>query len=448
VNRAPNRLIFASAALVAAAGWGLLVAGCARTTAPSFDRTPSLTANGVVAAPTATSDDSDPVLLAWQSNDPALTMAVESDYGLARVATLGASQVCAVPAGTTPLSLAATMTTDPRVFWAEPVWIAETAESRGHSWAFDDGSDLTEGYHDQTAAQRVGLAQAQMRSRGENVLVAVLDTGIDPDHSAFAGRLAIGHDFVDGDGDPTEAPDFVDSDGDGFVDEALGHGSHVAGIVALTAPAARILPLRVLDSDGRGSAYHIARAIDYAVARGARVINLSLGMLNEDHLVEDAIARAHARNVVVIASAGNWGSEQPEEFPASSDLAVAIAATGMNDLPTTFTSFGRHIALCAPGEAIRSAYWNGNTAIWSGTSMSAPWVSGGAALLLARHPGWTQALVLGRLAATAQPVETVDPEGNTHFGAGRLDLGAALAADAPRGAGDDPSVIHAVVRIP
>jgi len=408
--------------------------GCGR--AASVDAPRALSAPGARAA--SGGSGTTPVIaeyrpgeVVWWPYNASESDAVENEYGMTATASLAGGTLCSIPDGQDALTFSQQLQSDSRVSWAEPNYVAETAESRGHSFAFDDGHDFQSGYVDQFAAQRLGLTSAHVASKGRGILVAVIDTGIDPEHPLLAGHLVTGHDFVDGDTDPRELPDGIDSDGDGEIDEALGHGSHVAGIVALVAPEAKIMALRVLDNDGRGDAFQIARAIDYAVARHANVINLSLGMLSEDHMLRDAITRARNAGAVVIASAGNWGAENPEEFPAASPLVSAVAATGADDLPTSFTSFGNYVALCAPGEGIRSAYWNGHTAVWSGTSMSAPFVSGGAALLLAAHPGWTGAQVLDRLALTATPLPSTLPEAGGNFGAGVLNLAAALAPDPP-----------------
>ncbi len=441
-----------TAVLVAACSLiALLPLGCAPGTAPepvavrARGPYPTIARGDLGGATVAV--EYDPSVVIWWGAPDGDDDALEAEYGLDLESELGMARVCAIPAGETVASLLTRMASDPRVTWAEPNLISESAESRGHSFAFDDGSDFGSAIVDLAAARRVGLHEAHKVSRGRGILVAVLDTGIDPDHRAFAGRLVAGYDFVDGDADPTEAPNGIDEDQDGRIDEALGHGSHVAGIVALVAPEARILPLRVLDDDGRGEAYDIARAIDLAVARGARVMNLSLGMLVEDRLIDEALERAVACGVVVFASAGNWGAENPEEFPAHESDAFAVAATNPASLPASFTSFGSHVAISAPGEGIRSAYWNGHTAVWSGTSMATPWVAGGAALLLAVHPQWTRAEVMQRLGEGARAFDPSVPEATSHYGVGILDLAAALAPD--RGAGEDGiGIVRSVVTTP
>lgn len=417
------------------------IAGCGRATAPTAPEPSSPNATRPMSSASATSSNPiDATTVLWRSHDASQESAVESEYGLVRLGEVGTYEVCRVPSGSDPVLVSQTLQADTRVGWAEPNYLLEPAETRGHSWAFDDGYLNATGYEDQSATARLGLAQAHALSTGRGILVAVLDTGVNPLHSLLAGHVAPGWDFVSNDADASEAPDGVDSDGDGFVDEALGHGTHVAGIVALAAPGASILPVRVLDNDGRGTALNVARGIDYAVSRGARVINLSLGLLAEDQVIEDAVARATAVGVVVVASAGNWGAEEPEEYPANFEETAAVAATRADDMPATFTSFGSFVALSAPGDGIRSAFWNGHTAVWSGTSMSAPFVSAGAALLLAVHPSWGRAQVMARLTRTAHPFDPSIPEATQHYGAGRLDLAAALLFDRQTGGGQPKSM--------
>ena len=446
---------FRTKPLVLSSGAVLLVlalVGCGRALAPSAPAShgaglgTSASSIEMIDAEAANGYKSGVVV--WWGYDTGDEPEVEHDHALQRVDALDGAIICALPPGSDPEIVAQQMRLDPRVRMAEPNYVVETAESRGHSWAFDDGHMDLSGYEDQTASQRLGLDAAHTVSQGSGVTVAILDTGVDPDHPLFAGRLLPGHDFVDGDADPRETPANLDTDGDGLVDESLGHGSHVAGIAVLVAPEAKILPLRVLDTNGRGDAVTVARGIYYAVSQGARVINLSLGMLVEDMLVKGAIARATAGGAVVVASAGNWGAEYPLEYPANfRGITLAVAATNPENLPASFTSYGGFVALTAPGETIRSAYWNGHTAVWSGTSMSAPFVSGAAALLLSLHPDWGRTQVLDRLAQTARPFGPMVQEASEHFGAGMLDLAAALAPDGPLGgASGDPVGARAGVR--
>ena len=331
--------------------------------------------------------------------------------------------------------------TDARVLATEGNQIAMVAEARQRSWAFDDGFGSAQTCTKQTAVTSLNLAAAHEVSRGGGVRVAVLDTGIDPSHPLFAGRIAGGWDFIDNDRDPTDVASRVDADGDGVADGAYGHGTHVAGIVVLTAPQASLLVVRVLDSEGRGDVKSVAAGIRWAVANGARVINLSLGLLQQSSAIDIALAEAQVRDVVCVASAGNWGAEYPQEYPALSPRVISVAATDAENRPAAFTSFGETVDVCAPGVAIRSAYPGGRYLLWSGTSMAAPFVSGAAALLVGLHPDWNLSTLMERLRRYARSVADPSPAQLGRLGAGVLDASAALEPDRQAGDFEDQSYL-------
>ena len=327
--------------------------------------------------------------------------------------------------GQTPAALQALLAADSRVVTAEPNAWLETAETRQQSFAFDDGFGSPTAVAEQPAAAAIELDLAHEVALGTGVVVAILDTGIDPRHPMLRNAYTGGWDFVEGDADPTDVRDFVDNDGDGLVDEGFGHGTHVAGIVHLVAPEAKLLIVRVLDSDGRGDICDIAAGVRWAVDHGAKVLNLSLGSLNGSDALQHALEDAEHRGVVVISSAGNWGADSPVEFPARSSHVAAIAAVDAAAYPAAFSSYGDIVALAAPGVGVRSAYPGGGYRLWSGTSMSAPFVAGTAALLAEVHPTWTLAQMLQRIEDTAGRVRDQAED----FGAGALNAGAALAPD-------------------
>jgi subtilisin family serine protease len=343
-----------------------------------------------------------------------------------------ASWRCAtlVPAeGQTADGLIAALATDTEVQTAEKVVYAETAESRQQSFSFDDGLGSAQACQTQPSATVLGLDDAHAIGGGGGVRIAIIDTGIDPSHPSLAGRIVGGWDFIGDDPDPTDERDGIDNDGDGYVDEAYGHGTHVAGIANLAAPDAELLIARVLDSEGRGDMLDVARAIRWAVANGAKVINLSLGSLTKSDAVSLALSEANDAGVICVAAAGNEASSSPVEFPASSRFVVAVAAVDGNDDAAPFTSYGDFVEICAPGVAVRSTFPGGGWAIWSGTSMSAPFLSGGFALLAPFHPDWSEKRLLDRFTATARHINQSGYQSG--LGAGALDLGAAMSAELP-----------------
>jgi len=326
--------------------------------------------------------------------------------------------------------LVAELERDARVLAVEVNGLFEAPEGRQVSVAFDDGDGTPSEIFTQPAGVAVGFAAAHGVSRGAGIRIAILDTGALATHPVLAGRIAGGWDFVGGDSDPSEDVNGKDDDRDGFVDEAAGHGTHVAGIIATGAPDAQLLIVRVLDADGRGDFANVAAGVRWALDHGARVINLSLGGVRGSNIVQDALEAAELAGVVCVSSAGNWGSDKPEEFPAKSSHVAAVAAVDANNAPAPFSSFAGYVAVSAPGVAIRSSYLQGRYASWSGTSMAAPFVSATAALLVSIHPNWDLRLVMMRIGNTASPVVTSDPALVGKFGDGVLDAAAALAPDA------------------
>jgi subtilisin family serine protease len=344
-----------------------------------------------------------------------------------------------VAAGRSPTEALAQLRADSGVRFAELNAEGETPESRRVTvWAIggDDGS-----YATQWAPQALRLASAHASSTGSGIRVAVLDTGIDASHPALAPKLArdgggrlLGRDFVDDDAEPNE--------GGSRSDIGYGHGTHVAGLVALAAPGARLMPARVLDPQGRGNAWVLAEALGWALDPdanpatddGAHVVNLSLGTLQPTQLLrtvtelatcefddddddfqlpgfdDDRIRCAAGRTAVVLAAAGNSGSESERLYPAAEGVkgALAVTASSENARLAPFANFGSWIGIAAPGEAIISTVPGGAWGVWSGSSMASPLAAGTAALVLASpaqngdptRPGprqWTPEAVLKRL---------------------------------------------------
>ena len=269
-------------------------------------------------------------------------------------------------------------------------YYVDSPETEQEALAFYEGDFDNGDYVDQEALVRIGAMKAHAISTGSGALVAIIDTGVDLDHPELADNVALapmGYDWVDHDTDPSDLPNYSDDNGNGLVDEATGHGSHVAGIVVLTAPDAAILPLRALDSDGTGTLCHVTWAIYAAIDHEADVINLSLGMDVEAMAMKRAIQKAHASGIVVTSSAGNRGIRAENHFPANMPEVIGVTATTARDLKALFANYGSHLSMAAPGVGIMSSYWNGGYAIWSGTSMATPFIAGAAALLISLEPG-------------------------------------------------------------
>lgn len=244
------------------------------------------------------------------------------------------------------------------------------------SQAFIDGQSPVS-FYGQPSLANLNLAGAHLFSRGVGVRVAVLDTGLDFSHPLFAGRIAGPvYDFVSNDLSPDDEPNGRGS----------GHGTFVAGLITLTAPQATLLPLRVFDRDGRGTSYNIARAIRFAADHGAKVINMSFGLVRSDKLIQEAMDYAYRRLVYFVGSAGNENRDGIQ-FPAdTSNRVISVTSTTANDIKAPFANFNKNMDVAAPGVSLYSAYPGRRWAWWSGTSFSTALVSGEAAILLAIDP--------------------------------------------------------------
>lgn len=331
-----------------------------------------------------------------------------------------------VAAGADVRTVAATLALEPGVLVAEPNYTHAGPEAaKNNVWAI--GTEHA--YVEQWAPDAIRLGEAWQTSTGAGVRVAVLDTGVDRSHPLLAPRLLPGRDFVDQDSDPSEVGTRAEA--------AYGHGTHVAGLVALVAPSAWIMPLRVLDAQGGTDAWTLAQAMLYAVDPdgdpstddGAHVINLSLASLNRTRLldsvallascsvpaVEDKTADLSDKGyeddsrrcsgfggAVVVAAAGNDGSSSTKAYPAAEGAygLLAVAASTSARRVAAFSNSGNWIQVAAPGEGITSSV-PGGWGTWSGTSMAAPLVSGAAALMLSVAPEFTATDVVRCVTRTA-----------------------------------------------
>lgn len=264
---------------------------------------------------------------------------------------------------------------------------------------------------------------------GNGVVVAVIDSGVDTGHGQLAANLLAGTDIADGDANP---------DDDNAT--AGGHGTHVAGIIAAVndgsgmqgvAFQADILPVKVMTTAGSGSlsTADVTAAINYAVANGADIINLSLGGMTSDAAQNAAITAAVNAGVIVIASTGNSNLSDPAwpaQFAADPNADGSMLAVAANNYFDTIASFSndpglaRENAVSAYGVDILSTYNNGGYAIMSGTSMSAPMVSGAAAVLSSLFPNLTGQEVVHLLKTSARDVGAVGVD--RVFGYGIIDL--------------------------
>lgn len=274
------------------------------------------------------------------------------------------------------------------------------------------------------ALQRLVFDQLWQDTKGKGVRVAVIDTGVDDTNPQLKSAVdrAAGTDLLpppkDGSQDPAAKGKAKGKPGggDGTVDP-IGHGTKVAGIIAARpragtgfvglAPEATIIPIRQNDDKSTGTATTMAAAIRHAIAKRAQVINISQDTakpLRADSDLELAVREALNKDIVVVASAGNDGlaGQVKVTYPAAYKGVLAVAASDRNDERAPFSQTGDFVGVAAPGVDMVSTVPKGGQCVDNGTSFSAPYVAGVAALLRAKHPGWKQYQVVAQIEQTAE----------------------------------------------
>ena len=252
----------------------------------------------------------------------------------------------------------------------------------------------------------------------ENIIVAVVDTGVDLDHPDLVQNLVEGYNVVQPGSPPADD---------------VGHGTHVAGVIAASVDNVegiagiswhnRVMPVKVLDETGVGSTYNVAQGIIWAADNGAKVINLSLGNYVDAQFLHDAIRYAYERDVVLIAATGNDNTEEPG-YPAAYPEVFAVSSTNHWNEKSPFSNFGDYVDVVAPGENIASTYSGNQYAALSGTSMASPHVAALAAMIRSVNPALTNGEVMQLMRDSA--IDLGAEGKDKYYGYGLIDVKRAL----------------------
>jgi subtilisin family serine protease len=297
-------------------------------------------------------------------------------------------------------------------------------------------------YPSQWGLPQINMPSAWNINTGNGaVVIAIVDSGVDRTHTDLAANVWTNSAEIPGNG--------LDDDGNGYIDDVYGwnfvsnnnntnddnnHGTHVAGIAGAVGNNStgvsgvnwnvKLMPVKVMDASGNGGNYEIAQGITYAADKGAHVINLSVGGYWFSETLRTAINYAYSKGCIVIAASGNDNVDTPM-YPASMHNVVSVGSTDSSDLKATFSNYGNFIDLVAPGVNILSTLPGNLYGSANGTSMSAPFVSGLAALIKAKTPAYTNTDIYQTIVTTALDLGTAGWD--TSFGYGRIDAFAALS---------------------
>jgi hypothetical protein len=317
-------------------------------------------------------------------------------------------------AGTTVVDMIRALTREQQIAGAQPLYLFELAQDMSGSTA-----GLVNG--DQYAPEKLGLTEAHRLATGNRVLVAVIDSGVDASHPDLAGAVV----------------DNLDAAND---NAPHAHGTGMAGAIAAhrsmlgTAPRVGLLTVRAFGTrpnSADGTTFNIIKGLDWAVERGARVINMSFAGPPDPRL-RDALARVAKKGVVLVAAAGNAGPQSPPLYPAADPNVIAVTATDMDDKLFSGANRGTYIAVAAPGVDVLAPSVNGTYQLTTGTSVASAQVSGVAALLIERNPSLTPGDVRRILTRTAK---LLGPRGSERdFGSGLVDAYQAVSSARSSGA--------------
>ncbi|MHB1355071.1 MAG: S8 family serine peptidase [Anaerolineae bacterium] len=271
-------------------------------------------------------------------------------------------------------------------------------------------------------------------SGGQDIIIAILDTGADSDHPDLLANFITGTTYYGA-----------------TWEDGHGHGTHTSGIAAGVAnnggimgvaPRAKIMPVKVLSDAGSGSSTYIANGIIWAVNHGAKVINMSLGSVVNNSTIRAAVVYAYTSSVAIIVSAGNCGGtnyaangclyRNQWSYPAAYTEVIAVASTDSNDQRSSFSTSASYVDVAAPGSSIVSSYYTGTLyASMSGTSMAAPHVAGEAALIRKLHPEWTVPEVYARIISAVVDISPAGFDNDTGWGRIDAQLAVTTAGLAP-----------------
>lgn len=298
---------------------------------------------------------------------------------------------------------------DPMVMWVEEnkeVRTADPQNGKGNTIPIVF-YDPWMHYMNREEAAQINLPFGPFRRPGSRI--GVVDTGLSWRIWSVWRRVVASQSFVPGSNSPNDVPRGIDSNNNGIFDEAAGHGSMVAGIVAMTAPNCEMVISKVADSDGLATSWSIIKGVSFAVSQQCKVINLSFGTRTTLTAFDGVAKWVEENDVVLVAPVGNDG-RYGAMYPAKLRSVISVAAVDVFNRKADFSNYDRATDMAAPGVKIKSAYWNGYFSEWSGTSFAAPFVAGAIASAMPRFSMITPHEVRSTLRATSKNIDEFNPE--------------------------------------
>ena len=302
--------------------------------------------------------------------------------------------------------------------YVEPDYVASVQAEVSDSAIFD--GDSSEYYYEiidkvqSWNSEEIGfdaIKEELAQKKLSDVMVAVIDSGVDTDHELLEGRLI------------ESTVNLSTSGEDNSCEDDYGHGTHVAGIVVDNSLSnVKVKPYKVLNNRGKGTISLISLAVDMAVADGADIINLSLTSEGESKTMTESVDAATEHDVNVVVAAGNQCADLTKKYytPANIESAITVSATTKDCKLASYSNYNGTIDIAAPGDDIKSSYLNNTYTLMDGTSMAAPQVTAGLAIVKSVFPELSSEEVENRIEEFS--IKVAENEGENLFGAGILYL--------------------------
>ncbi len=321
--------------------------------------------------------------------DAAHTYPVAASHNLAVVdRTIGAPfAYYRSPIGSNHEVIQAALRADSRIVWAEDDAQVESPENQsgGKGSTVAVVNDRTTLYGlNSGALGKISFDPVRAMLPGRTVKIAILDTGLARRSFSIWRRVVRGANFVEAGHSAYDDYKQLDSNGNNIPDEGVGHGTFVAGIIDQIAPLCPLVIIRVGDSDGVSSAWRLTKGIVFAVTEGCEVANISLGSPATIAALSDVCEWAEDRGLVIVGAAGNL-NQQGSFSPARISSNVCVTGVDHLDKKASFANWDSGVDACAPSTGIKSAWVDGTSVIWQGTSFAAPFQAGAIADSLRRR---------------------------------------------------------------
>lgn len=317
-----------------------------------------------------------------------------------------------VRAGLDASAIQLQMATNPNVVWVEDDLELEMPESvsGGKGGTVGAINDRNNGYALNAGVfSQIGFNKPFTLQWGRPTRIAILDTGLSPNLTSLWAKAVARYNAVEGGSVPLDVPRNTDSNGNGIVDEGVGHGTFVAGIIDQVSPRSLLVIARVADSDGISSAWRLIKGISYSVACGAEVANISLGSPSQVPALSDVIEWAKLSGMIVVAAAGNENQDMVYD-PAGLSKVLAVAGVDATDRKAVFSNYRNKVESSAPATGIKSYGTGTNMVIWSGTSFAAPFLSGGIIECLRHLPQRLNVdLLFSRVEVSGTNIDALNP---------------------------------------